>query len=622
MNISNRDKKRILIFLIIPVLTLIPIFTDDITLKIVASVVLVIYVGFIIFLRDSLRIRGIFNNDSEVYISSDEEFADSPYDTDAGEEFKIISGPANSEVLTADKLNPKINTGKRTSIKPANLKENFEKIAFEKVPEGVNQDEQFVFVLEKILNVIKESFLAHSALFFWYNEKKQKLALEKYISDSDDILKDKFDIEDDILSKIVLKEEPELLTDITPNAEADVIRYYELPQGIKSFVGVPLFYGKHLTGVLALDSKANDTFGIETIYNLGRFVRVLAIIISLFEERYVDTTSQDRLKALLNVINANKKFENENELFENIYSAVTNLITWDVFTFIYFDPNLQKFKILKTINKTPLKYVGENLEINLKGTIVGKAIMSGIPVRIEDTAEKEIIRFADSEDVKFEGSFLAVPLVYDEQNYGVLCFESLKKNIYSNSDIKFIRSAAKLFSFIVYSYSTNSILMNLLSLDIETKALNYNSFMERMSSDLIKSKELDVPSAVALIQIDEFLDEGSLFEEDPFPKVLMSITNIIRNEITLTNLFGRLSDKIFAVFFFNKNTKDVFLWAEKLRIKIARKPVEVLTKQTTFTVSIGVASAKNKTEFEEVMKNAELALNKAIEKGGNSVKSI
>jgi len=66
----------------------------------------------------------------------------------------------------------------------------------------------------------------------------------------------------------------------------------------------------------------------------------------------------------------------------------------------------------------------------------------------------------------------------------------------------------------------------------------------------------------------------------------------------------------------------VFLWAEKLRMKIARKPIAVVAKQTTFTVSIGIASTTNLTDMNELINNAELALNKAIEKGGNNVKSI
>ncbi len=173
-----------------------------------------------------------------------------------------------------------------------------------------------------------------------------------------------------------------------------------------------------------------------------------------------------------------------------------------------------------------------------------------------------------------------------------------------------------------YTYSTHKILKNLLSVDVETGALTYDAFIKQVSSDLVKANEFEAPCALALIQIDDFLEERSLFETDPFPKVLSSINQSIKSEITPLNILGRLGEKLFACYFFNSSTKDVFLWAEKLRIKIARKPISVVSKQTTFTVSIGVASALQKTDVEDVLKNAELALNKAYQKGGNTVKSI
>ncbi|MCB0731578.1 MAG: diguanylate cyclase, partial [Ignavibacteriae bacterium] len=410
--------------------------------------------------------------------------------------------------------------------------------------------------------------------------------------------------------------------EISPNAELDVIRYYDEPQGIKSLVGVPLFYADSLTGVLVVDSKAPDAFGIETVYSLGRFVRIIAIIISLFDEKFSGSTAEKRLETLLNILKTERKFDDENDIKETIENTIKNLLHYDAFTFVYFHPTKQKFIILSTENKTSLKYVGENLEIELDGTLVGKSILSGVPVNIEDTSDNTYKRFSKNENVGLGGSFLALPLIYDNQNFGVLCFESLKKKIYTNSDIKFMRNAVKIFSFFVYTYSTHSILKNLLSVDVETGALTYDAFIKFVSSDLVKAKEFDAPCALALIQIDDFLEERSLFETDPFPKVLSSINQSIKSEITPLNTLGRLGEKLFAVYFFNSSTKDVFLWAEKLRIKIARKPISVVSKQTTFTVSIGVASAHQKTDVEEVLKNAELALNKAYQKGGNTVKSI
>lgn len=626
MGSIEKIRKRIFIFIFIPILIVIPFLTDDMMLRIIASLVLVIYVAFIIFLRDSLP-RGSITEEIEErpdMFGDEKEPVSQPsrFDTDSGEDFKIISPTKNIEVITAENFGPSLHQGKKDFFKPPDFKKNFEKIVLEELPGDVSQDEQFGFVLEKILSVVKDSFMAHTAAFFWYNKNRKRLTLERYVSSTQQITQQKFDLEDDILGKIIQKEEPELLTDISSNAEIDVIRYYSAPQGIKSFVGVPLFYGKTLMGIMALDSKVNDAFGIEQIYSLGRIVRVISVIISLFEEKFSETQSEQRLKTILNVLNYDKKFDSEADLHQLIESSVHSLIDWDAFTLVTYYPSEQKFKTTKIINKTSLKYVGGNLEIDLTGTLVGRAILSATPVKIDDTSITEIPRFAKNEDVSFDGSFLAIPLVHDEQNYGVLCFESLKKNVYSNSEVSYIRSATKIFAFLLHSFSTIKILKSLLSVDVETKALNYDSFIERFTVDLVRSKELGLQGAVVLVQIDEFLEQESLFEGNPFPKVLRTVGQIIRDEMTPLNLFGRISEKTFAIYFFNSSPKDVFLWAEKLRIKIARKPIAVVTKQTTFTVSIGVATTTNKTDVQEIMTNAELALKKALEKGGNTVKSI
>ena len=625
MIFSSRNKKRILIFLIIPLLAIIPLLSNDIIINSISAAILIIYVAFIIFLRDSVRMKDILKSDESSEIDEDLELEETiqDYDTDLGESVKIISKNKNSEIITSQNYKPSLPTGLRSEISTEELKEQFGRIVSEELPADVSSDEQFLFVLEKILNVIKDAYLAHSVVFFWYNENNQELSIQKYFSSTDNAISKKhFPLEDDIISKIVHNQEPVHLNEISPSAELDVLRYYDTPKGIKSLVGVPLFYADALTGVLVVDSKAPDAFGIETVYSLGRFVRIIAIVISLFDEKFSGSTAENRLNTLLNLLKTERRFDNDEDIIETIDESIKELLHFDAFTFVYFQPTKQKFIITKTENKTSLKYVGENLEVELDGTLVGKSILSGMPVNIEDTSSGTYIRFAKNENVGLGGSFLALPLIYDNQNFGVLCFESLKKKIYTNSDIKFMKNAVKIFSFFVYTYSTHTILKNLLSVDVETGTLNYDAFQKQVSSDLIKAKEFDAPCAIALIQIDDFLEERSLFETDPFPKVLASITDSIKSEITPLNLIGRLGEKLFAVYFFNASTKDVFLWAEKLRIKIARKPISVVSKQTTFTVSIGVASAHQRTDVEEVLKNAELALNKAYQKGGNSVKSI
>lgn len=615
---DTRKRNRIIIFLIAPFLASFLFFAEDVIFRIIIIVLLIIYVAFLIFLRDSIKFEGPYVAKSSP--ENEDSLPEGPHQ-EFDESFKIVSKNRDIEIITADNYVPELHHSKIT-LKPPDLKERFEEIANESLPEGIGQDGQFTFVLEKILTVIKEAYNANTAIFFWYNKKKEKLSIERFVSNSTEIERRKFDIEDDILSKIVQLGEPELLSDISPAAESDVIRYYITPQGIRSFVGVPLFYDKQLIAIIALDSKMGDMFGIETIYALGRFVRVLTMIITIFEEKHTDSISQQRLKGLLNLITQDQKFESAEDLISSLQNSMNFLLSWDAFAFVFFHPVSQKFKTFKIINNTSLKYVGEDLDIELNGTLVGKSIITGIPIKIDDTSSGNFVRFSKVESVSFDGSFLAIPVVYNNQNYGVLCFESLKKNVYTNQDVQFLKSAVSIFSYIIYSFSTQTLLRSFLALDIETRTLNAETFKERLASDLYKASQLKIPGSLALIRIDDFLEQESLFDGNPFPRVLQAVTETITEEMTPFNIFGRLSEKVFAVYFFNANTKDVFLWAEKLRVKIARKPIAVVSKQTTYTVSIGVASANGKVNADEIIFNADLALQKALEKGGNTVRNI
>ena len=616
--LDKRQRKRILIFLVIPILAVGLFISDDLTIRLIIIALLVIYVAFIIFLRDSVRFSGGYS------ISESEESVSEPVSSprsDYEESFKIVSKNKSVDVITDENYRPEYGVSK-TTLKPPDLKERFDEIAKETMPPGIGHDEQFGFVIERMLNVMAELYNAHSVIYFWHNKKKEKLIIEKFISTSNHLTKRKFDIEDDVLSKIVEKGEPELLTDISRAAEADVIRYYDSPQGIKSFAGAPVFYNEDLIAIIAIDSKVEDAFGIETIYSLGRFIRLITMLIGIFEEKYSDTISQKRLEGLLKILGPDSEFENEKELINALPETLKMMIKWDAFVFIYFDPLEKLFKIEKVENTTALKYVGVDLQIDLNGTLVGKSIVSGIPVKIDDTSSGNYKRYSRAEDVSFDGSFIAIPLIYNKQNYGVICLESLKKNAYSNLDVQFLKKSLNVLAYIIYSHSTQKLLKNLTSVDFETRTLNATSFKERLDSDLIKAKQLEVPGALALLKIDDFIEQDSLFEDNPLIKVVSVVSEMISEEMTALNLFGRLEDRLFGIYFFNASTKNVFIWAEKLRVKIARKPISVISKQTTFTVSIGIASTTNKDNVDEVIYNANLALNKAIEKGGNSVLNI
>jgi len=610
--------------LLIIILVLVIFLAKENTIRIIAALVLLIYIGFIIFLRELMPSKkgGDDFAIDETTHSVSEETSISPAE-DPNEGFEIISGNKNMEIITAENYRAKAILRTRTeAIDPEMIKKDYLKIATEALPPNVNDNELFGYVIEKLLRFVKDAFLAHSALFFLYNKRTNKINLERFVSSSKEITRRKFEVENDALGSIVESEGPKLIQAISPAAEADIIRYYNTPQGIRCFVGVPLFLKKSFVGIIAIDSKEEDVYGIETIWSLGQLMRAISIIIDLFAGKHSESLSEKRLKALLSIISFDEELGDQASFFNIVERAVQNLINWDAFALVFFDSIQGKFKTVKIANKRSVKYIGEGLEIDLKKSLVGQAIQSGMPVNIDDTSlssGNDFVRYSPLEDVSFEGSFLAIPLVYSDEVLGVICFENLKKSAYSSSDVKFLHRSFKIFSLLASSHSNQVYLKNLLDVDVETKLLNKKAFFQRLKQDLLKAREFNAPGAIAFIYVDDFLEEIPLFEKDYFLKVLKNIVGLIQENLDEKNLLGRLEKRLLAIYFFNTTTKDAYLWAEKIRVKIARKPIAVMSKQSTFTVSIGVASTNNKTDINEVLKNAKLALDKALQKGGNAV---
>lgn len=627
----NQQKKRLITFGIFIGLILIFLFVDVVLLKALSVIVIVIYVGFLIFLRnnepaavaappvtESIEQKTEFASDAAV-----DEFGVG-YDETQQSSFTVVNKRTSTSSQTLGYGEDfRVMPNREPIIEmPYDLKERYSEIANEDIPSEIGKDGQFAFILEKLLTILKDSFHSHSAIFFWYLKNKGKLSVEKYVSNSRDVEKRRLDIVDDILSNIVESGEPKLLNGILPSVEADVIRYYEVPQSIKCVVGVPVFYNNNLIGVLVIDSKETDAYGIETIYSMGRFVRLITMTIQLFEERFSENVAQRRLEGLIDFITPLSNVRSDFEALDVIEENINQLFHWDAFVLCLYQPEAQKFQTVKVINKTALKFIGENLTVELKGTIAAKSIISGNYVIYNDTTDLPLKRFSPQEDISFTGSLLYMPLIFNKQNYGLLCFESLKKDAYSPDDIRFLTSISSILSYIMYSYTSQTMLRNYSAYDMETKVFNLKMFKTLMETEFQKVQLLQLTASVALLKIDDFPQQETLFEESPVNKLVKTVANLLKEEIPETSYLARVDEMTFAIYFFNMSPQDVFIWGEKIRVKIVRLNLQLISKQTTFTASIGIASLSKRNNFDEVYADVELALQKAVQSGGNKTTNI
>lgn len=632
MNFDPKLKKRFYSFLVFPLFSLLTLITDELVIRIISTIIIVLWAGIFIFVRD----RHIEEEEQDIMspVQPENQFTrptikrDSETQTDLDETVKIISKNPESQkdepVVTVkqETVTPLVTVSEdRFFKKPKDLKQKYEKLAISDYPDKLDNDKQFLFVMEIVLEIIKNIYNSNSVIYFWFKQKSSQFSVGRFVSDTPDaIIMDKISKEDDILSKIVSNQEPEIMTNIPSRAEKDNLRYYKTPQNIKSFIGVPLFYDKWLAGVLAIDSTEEFAFGIEHVFSLGRFSRLLSMLIWLFNEKSSDTQAEKRLNSLINVINGNLNFKDETELATLLENSARNLVESDLVTFVYFNPHKKKFIAQRVWNNLSYDYIPEGTEIELNDTIVGKVVQTKFPLKVDDVEEKQIVRYRKDEKIGFTGSFIAVPLAFEDEIYGVMCFENSKKKFFTGGDVNILKNTLRFYGFILFAYSTKAILSDMLTVDPETRILNKIEFFNRVEQQIDLGKELKIEGALLLIHIDEFQEEETLFEGNILSRIIKAVVGLLKADIPQNAIFGRINNRDFGIYLINTNLNKAFSFAESLRSKIARNPLSILQTQKLVTISIGAANADVSKRINDVLKDAELALKKAIEKGGNNTK--
>jgi GGDEF domain-containing protein/putative methionine-R-sulfoxide reductase with GAF domain len=622
--------------LIVAAVTLLVLFIlfEDFLLKAVTFVVLLI-TAVVLFLKldrdkkaqteppaevnpakSSLASSELEDDDLEIVSGKTQDYAEVNLDH-VDEGFAIVG--KSSRVLTESNISSIGNKISSPGDDPEQSLEKFRNLATEEFPLDVGANQQLSFLLERILIIVRELFSAHTAIYFWYDKRKSTLTIEKYASVSHEIEKKKLEIQNDILGQIINNQEPGLLTDIPPISERENFRYYTQPQKIKSFLGVPVFHNANLIGILAVDSKVTDAFGIEQMYILGRFVRLITVLIDLFAHKHAESIANRRAEGFADFLSQNVPTDDEQTLHQSISALASVLVEADCFTFVTWQHDEMQFKIASVINPKSFSYVHRGDMVDRENTIVGKCVYTGSQVRIGDISAASMHRFYHDENIILDGSFMAVPIIYNTEVLGALCYENMKKNSFTQRDHDYLRKSAGQLGLLMYTFGQIRRLKTLITFDPDTSVYSSSFFKARVAEELEKAKILNLRSNISLFKIDEGKNRQELSDPEMVKITMREFAKALYQELDPLSFCGRLDDLTFGLFFLHNDEQELAVRADGIRVKIARLPVSSGSKSTTFTVSVGLINSSDKTDVDELLENLRLAVKKASETGGNKV---
>lgn len=488
---------------------------------------------------------------------------------------------------------------------------------------------EFDFLLNKVLVVIKDVVFAHSVAFFWANRDKQQMVCEARITESMSFLSSgRFAMGQDIVSQIAHSGKPEMITHVNPSSEKELLRYYEQVEFVKSFVGVPVFYPTHgneqsasePVGVIVADSTMEDAYGQETIALLGQFTKLISALIKTSTDKYDLLLDVELLNAIRRLQERIRTEFTASTIAHALADESSKLLNWNFLSVVLHDEVKRGWATKKVINRVQESYVPPEQLIDFDESIVGNAVKQNTHQLIQDLEVQHVPRYYRGEKLANIGSFLSVPISSLNKCYGALNVESRDRFNFSRKDIEILyrlsENAASAFE-ILY---LNDTIKEYVIVDDTTNAFSKKFFLKKLQEELLRADDYGTELSFLLMSVDHSNKIIDRYGQEAFEMLLADIVKILRAGIRPYDAVGRYDYNRFGVILVNTTANEAYIWAEKMRKTIASHIIAADGKNFSVTVSAGISGLIEEMKVERLIEHATTVLHKGMEAGGNSVR--
>ena len=485
---------------------------------------------------------------------------------------------------------------------------------------------EFHNLANKVLLVLKDVLFAHSVAFFWANREKEQMILESMATDCTSFMGGRrFGIGSDLVSDVARTGKPRLIGQLTTSTEKELLPYYEAPAGVRSVLGVPVFFmdrSKEIlpVGVIVADSKAEDAFGQETLTLLGRFTKLVSALIKSYTDKYDLLLDSEVLASLRRLQDRIKSDPGEHSILNSLAEETNRLTNWDCLTIAMYAEDRYGWALQKVVNKTGQPYVAPDQVIDISGTVVGDVIRTNAVKVVDDLAAAETVRFHKGETIEFQGSFVCIPISSFNRCYGALTLESRTKANFTGKDVetayRLVEAAASALE-VLYM---NNLVREHVPADVLTGTLTRKHFLRTLDEEVQRAEEFDTELSFVSIAIDGMPDHAARYGRDGCDIILNEVSRVLRANIRRYDVLGRQEDNTLGVLLINTPASEAYLWAEKVRKLVAGHVIRIGAKTLSVTVSVGVCGLSSGMQAGELVAGTAQVLGKAMEGGGNLVR--
>lgn len=473
---------------------------------------------------------------------------------------------------------------------------------------------EFDFLLNRVLMVIRSATNARTAAFLWVNSERQQLVVEAKITEAEDEFTQerKIPMGPDAVSQIAREGRPEIITQISATAELDLLPYYVKSAQTVSFIGVPVYYGGNVVGILCADSKIEDAYSDITVGFFGQFTKLISGLVSSYTTRY------DLMQAS-SVIDATRQFRehmggapsNAQQIIRALFATLIQHMDISRIGVVTFNREVGAWTLTDARSALDDGYrqnVGTS--VDLTTTAVGESINGATTViRSADDHGARVLNNEPSLEV---GQFVAVPLSTASESYGALFIENVVAHL-AQQEVALAAAIAEQAGALFDQLRKEEDLRTAALLDHGTGVLNEQGFEMRVREEFARAVDYNLPLTLCIVHLDPSRASAEQREH-----AVLHVLRMMKQQLREYDILARIDADHLALGLVGYKSQEAHNWTETMRRDIASTPVDVDGKRMSFTVSIGLAQAEPRETWDDLIAHANAAL-EVSRRSGNRV---
>lgn len=473
---------------------------------------------------------------------------------------------------------------------------------------------EFDFLLNRVLMVIRSATNARTAAFLWVNSERQQLVVEAKITEAESEFTQerKIPMGADAVSQIAREGRPEIITQISSTAELDLLPYYVKPAQTISFIGVPVYYGGNVVGILCADSKIEDAYSDITVGFFGQFTKLISGLVSSYTTRY------DLMQAS-SVVEATRQFRehmggtptNGQQIIRALFATLIQHMDISRIGVVTFNRDVGAWTLTDARSALDDGYrQNVGTAVDLTTTAIGEAIQNATAV--VRSADDEGLRVLANEPSLEVGQFAAVPLSTASESYGALFIENVVAPL-AQQEVALAAAMAEQAGVLFDQLRKEEDLRTAALLDHSTGVLNQQGFEMRVREEFARAIDYNIPLTLCIVNLDPSRASAEQREH-----AILHVLRMMKQQLREYDILARLDADHLALGLVGYKSQEAHNWTETMRRDIASTPVDVDGKRMSFTVSIGLAQAEPRETWDDLIAHAHAALD-VSRRSGNRV---